>query len=74
MELYKYTQENVKEGAYIWGDIDMWIKKHLQWRLIKRGEDNMKLAEGIQVLNFGSGHACGMLGLHINMQETRGLF
>ncbi|HBI99786.1 N-acyl homoserine lactonase family protein [Lysinibacillus fusiformis] len=64
---------NVKDGAYIWGDIDMWIKNNLQWRLIKRGEDNVKLAEGIQVLNFGSGHAWGMLGLHINMPDSGGI-
>ena len=30
---------------------------------IKRGEDNIKLAEGIEIFNFGGGHAWGMLGL-----------
>lgn len=50
---------NQKEGAYIWADIDAWIKNHLQWKTIKRGEDNLELAEGIKILNFGSGHAWG---------------
>jgi N-acyl homoserine lactone hydrolase len=64
---------NQKEGAYIWADIDAWIKNHLQWRTVKRTEDNLQLAEGIKVLNFGSGHAWGMLGLHVQMPETGGI-
>ncbi|ANB55678.1 N-acyl homoserine lactonase AiiB [Anoxybacillus sp. B7M1] len=64
---------NQKEGAYIWADIDAWIKNHLQWRTIKRHEDHLLLAEGIRVLNFGSGHAWGMLGLHVELPETGGI-
>lgn len=63
---------NVKEGAYVWADIDAWIKNHLQWKTIKRHQDNLELAEGIKVLNFGSGHAWGMIGLHIELPETGG--
>lgn len=62
-----------KEGAYIWGDIDAWIKNHLQWQTVKRDEDFLELASGIRVLNFGSGHAWGMLGLHIDMPEKGGI-
>ncbi|GAA4719551.1 AhlS family quorum-quenching N-acyl homoserine lactonase [Brevibacillus fulvus] len=62
-----------KEGAYIWADIDAWIKNRLQWRPVKRTEDNLPLAAGIKVLNFGSGHAWGMLGLHVEMPETGGI-
>ncbi|GAV13644.1 N-acyl homoserine lactonase family protein [Paenibacillus sp. chi10] len=64
---------NEKEGGYIWADIDAWIKNNLQWKTIKRTEDQLELAEGITLLNFGSGHAWGMLGLHINMPETGGI-
>ncbi|MBE1446233.1 N-acyl homoserine lactonase family protein [Paenibacillus sp. OAS669] len=64
---------NEKEGAYVWADIDAWIKNQLQWRTVKRNEDNLELAEGIRVMNFGSGHAWGMLGLHIDMPETGGI-
>lgn len=60
---------NQKEGAYVWGDIDAWIKNNLQWRTVKRGEDKLQLTEGVQILNFGSGHAWGMLGLQINLPE-----
>ncbi|EPY11721.1 AhlS family quorum-quenching N-acyl homoserine lactonase [Paenibacillus alvei] len=64
---------NEKEGGYIWADIDAWIKNNLQWKTIKRTEDQLELAEGITLLNFGSGHAWGMLGLHVNMPETGGI-
>ncbi len=64
---------NTKEGAYIWGDIDAWIKNNLQWKTVRRTEDGLKLADGIHLLNFGSGHAWGMLGLHINLPETGGI-
>lgn len=64
---------NQKEGAYVWADIDAWIKNQLQWRTVKRNEDNLDLAEGIKIINFGSGHAWGMLGLHIEMPETGGI-
>ena len=64
---------NTKEGAYIWGDIDAWIKNNLQWKTVKRTEDGLQLAEGIKLLNFGSGHAWGMLGLQIQLPETGGI-
>ncbi|WP_409300147.1 AhlS family quorum-quenching N-acyl homoserine lactonase [Peribacillus sp. SCS-155] len=64
---------NQKEGAYIWADIDAWIKNNLQWRTIKRQEDNLEIVPGIKVLNFGSGHAWGMIGLHVDMPETGGI-
>jgi glyoxylase-like metal-dependent hydrolase (beta-lactamase superfamily II) len=64
---------NEKEGAYVWADIDAWIRNHLQWKTIKRNEDNLELVEGIKIINFGSGHAWGMIGLHIEMPETGGI-
>lgn len=64
---------NAKEGAYVWADIDAWIKNNLQWKTIKRHEDNLELAPGIKILNLGSGHAWGMIGLHVNMPETGGI-
>lgn len=54
-------------GAYIWGDVDAWIKKELRWRTIKDHEKEVELVQGIKILNFGSGHAYGMLGLHIEL-------
>ena len=60
---------NQKEGAYIWADIDAWIKNDLTWRTIKTYEDDLELVEGVKVLNFGSGHAWGMIGLEVETGE-----
>lgn len=64
---------NNENAAYIWEDIDAWIKNHLQWKTVGRDEDNLELVEGIKILNFGSGHAWGMIGLHVEMPETGGI-
>lgn len=64
---------NQREGAYIWADIDAWIKNNLHWYTVKREEDHLLLADGVKVLNFGSGHAWGMLGLHVVLPETGGI-
>lgn len=60
---------NQQEGAYIWADIDAWIKNNLKWRTIKKEEDNLKLVEGVRILNYGSGHAWRMIGLEIESAE-----
>ena len=60
---------NQKQGAYIWADIDAWIKNDLTWRTIKRYEDDLEIVDGVKVLNFGSGHAWGMIGLQIETEE-----
>nr|BAU61868.1 N-acylhomoserine lactonase [Mammaliicoccus sciuri] len=60
---------NQKAGAYIWADIDAWIKNDLTWKTIKPYEDNLEIVKGVKVLNFGSGHAWGMIGLEVETQE-----
>ncbi|WP_026683871.1 AhlS family quorum-quenching N-acyl homoserine lactonase [Heyndrickxia coagulans] len=61
---------NQSEGAYIWADINAWIKNNLQWQTIKPYEDYLELVEGVRIINFGSGHAWGLIGLQVNMPET----
>ena len=60
---------NQKAGAYIWADIDAWIKNDLTWKTIKPYEDNLEIVKSVKVLNFGSGHAWGMIGLEVETQE-----
>lgn len=60
---------NQKAGAYTWADIDAWIKNDLTWKTIKPYEDNLEIVKGVKVLNFGSGHAWGMIGLEVETQE-----
>lgn len=70
MKQYAMTKEM---GAYIWADIDAWIKKDLSWRTIMPNEDEIELASGIKILNFGAGHAWGLLGLHIELPGEGGI-
>lgn len=56
-------------SAYIWKDIDQWVRKPLNWRLIGREEPNQRLVDGVRLLNFGVGHAYGMLGLHVDLRS-----
>ncbi|MFZ8100141.1 AhlS family quorum-quenching N-acyl homoserine lactonase [Staphylococcus arlettae] len=60
---------NQQAGAYIWADIDAWIKSNLTWRTVSKEDDNLKLVEGVRVLNYGSGHAWGLIGLEIESSE-----
>lgn len=65
----KTYARNQQEGAYIWADIDAWIKNNLTWKTIQKEDDNIKLVDGVKVLNFGSGHAWGIIGLEIESAE-----
>lgn len=62
-----------KTGPFCWADVDAWIKEELNWHLIAPTEDNIELAEGIKILNFGPGHACGLLGLHVDLPGEGGI-
>ena len=64
---------NKDMGAYVWADIDQWIKTGVNWKTIMPHEDELELAEGIKILNFGPGHAWGMLGLHIELPGEGGI-
>ncbi|PNZ04772.1 MBL fold metallo-hydrolase, partial [Staphylococcus kloosii] len=65
----KTYARNQQKGAYIWADIDAWIKNNLTWKTIQKEDDNIKLVDGVKVLNFGSGHAWGIIGLEIESAE-----
>ncbi|WP_047151797.1 AhlS family quorum-quenching N-acyl homoserine lactonase [Aneurinibacillus tyrosinisolvens] len=57
-------------GAYIWADIDAWIRTGLNWKTIQPQDKEVPLVEGVKILNFGPGHAWGMLGLHVELPGT----
>lgn len=65
----KCYARNQQEGAYIWSGIDAWIKSDLTWQTIACDQDHLMLVSGVKVLNFGSGHAWGMIGLEIESEE-----
>ncbi|MFM1650935.1 N-acyl homoserine lactonase family protein [Brevibacillus sp. B_LB10_24] len=64
---------NKDMGAYVWADIDAWVKNGLNWHPIKPGEDEVPLADGVKILNFGAGHAWGLLGLHVQLPGAGGI-
>lgn len=64
--LAHYAHNRSADG-FIWADMDAWVKSNLHWRVIKPEEGDLKLLDGIEILNFGSGHSYGMLGLKIEM-------
>lgn len=70
MKQYAMTKDM---GAYVWADINQWIKNDLFWRPIRPDEDEIELAEGVKILNFGSGHAWGLLGLHVELPGEGGI-
>lgn len=57
-------------GVYVWDDINAWIQTGLHWKLIKPTVESVKLLDGITILNFGSGHAHGMLGLLLELPKS----
>lgn len=56
---------------YILADIAEWVKHPLNWRFIGRDEPDLDLINGVRLVNFGTGHAYGMLGLTVHLQNRR---
>ena len=52
-------------GGYIKKDIEAWLAAELNWETMD--EEEMDLYPGIRVLNFGPGHAYGMMGLLVTL-------
>ena len=51
-------------------DVAAWVKAGLRWKLIDNNVDIVKLVDGVHILNFGSGHSFGMLGLLVELPKT----
>ena len=42
----------------------------MNWRLVEEHEKELSLTETITLLNWGAGHAAGMLGLDVSLDEA----
>jgi N-acyl homoserine lactone hydrolase len=71
MALRQYGLRN--SSSYVWKDTDTWLKSELNWRLIEPDEGDRRLVEGVKILNFGPGHASGMLGLQVALRSQPGV-
>ena len=60
-------------SAYPWAEINRWAHLGLNWRPLAADEGDVELADGVTVLNWGSGHAFGMLGLQVTLPDTGGV-
>lgn len=67
--LKKYAL-NRDMGAYIRKDIEAWLKAGLHWELIENDCNMVELLPGIKIINLGSGHVFGMLGLTVSLPNT----
>lgn len=56
-------------GGYIRKDIHQWMNMDLHWETIPEDEMEYELLEGVKILNFGPGHAFGMLGLQVDLSN-----
>ena len=56
-------------GAFIKADIEAWLGANLNWHLIDSEDGDYQLLEGLTILNLGSGHSFGMLGLLVELQN-----
>ena len=55
------------ESAYAWQDTNAWMARSLNWRQVRTEEGDLDLHDQVRVLNFGRGHAFGMLGLSVRL-------
>ena len=42
----------------------------LNWRFVETHETELSLTDRVKLLNWGPGHAAGMLGLEVSLDET----
>jgi glyoxylase-like metal-dependent hydrolase (beta-lactamase superfamily II) len=60
-------------SPYALKDLEQMIRAELHWREIARDEPDQNIVEGVRLLNFGPGHARGMLGLQVTLRAQAGV-
>jgi glyoxylase-like metal-dependent hydrolase (beta-lactamase superfamily II) len=58
-----------RTGNYVAAETDRWRRLDLHWHLLERDAGDLDLCEAATVLNWGSGHAPGMLGLLVRLPD-----
>jgi N-acyl homoserine lactone hydrolase len=61
---------NQLSHPYVRADVEEWIRVGLKWRLVGGEGEVVNLLDGVHLLNFGSGHSFGMLGLLVELPKT----
>ena len=58
------------DSSYAWRDAEQWFQQDMAWRFVEEDETALALSEQVTLLNWGAGHAAGMLGLDVALAET----
>ena len=70
---YRHFALRDHNTPYVVGDLERWSRLNLNWRLVSRDAPDHDLVPGVRLLNFGSGHAYGMLGLDVELRSRNGV-
>lgn len=70
MQTLKLYALNGEMGGYIRNDIRAWLDAGLHWNTIPAAEAEYPLLDGVKILNFGPGHAFGMMGLQVELEQS----
>ncbi|MGH9805743.1 MAG: N-acyl homoserine lactonase family protein [Terriglobia bacterium] len=70
-----YTHYALRDDStpYIVNDLERWSRLDLHWRRVGRKEPDQTLVDGVRLLNFGAGHAYGMLGVEVALRSQNGV-
>lgn len=59
------------QNVHMPSDIKACLDAELDWRPVMEREKEIELVPGVKILNFGSGHSWGMLGLHVALPSGK---
>ncbi len=59
-------------NVHVASDIKACLDANLDWRPVMEREKEIELVPGVKILNFGSGHSWGMLGMHVALPSGKG--
>ncbi len=65
-----YHRRRDPDSSYAWKDVEQWLELDLNWRFVADHEKELPLTEMATLLNWGAGHAAGMLGLDVSLDDT----
>ena len=65
-----YHRRRGSDSSYAWKDAEQWLRQDMNWRFVEDHEKELSLTKTITLLNWGPGHAAGMLGLDVSLDET----
>lgn len=57
-------------GAHVPSDIEGWLDAGLTWQPMPPDIQELELVKDVSILNFGSGHSWGMLGLYVELPRS----